>query len=383
MAVPRTARLAVAAVFFVVGAVFANWVTRIPAIQEKLELSNGALGVALLGPAVGAVLAMPTTGWLIARVGSRLVTKLMALAYCTSLPLLALAPNLPLLTIALVLFGALFGALDVAMNAQAIAIQQRYRRPIMSSFHGFYSLGGMAGAAVGGLVASLEVDPLAHLLGTALLLGTVALLASRQLLPSGVSSVSQGPMFVLPTRSLVNLGIVAFCCMLGEGAIADWSTIYLRQELETGPGLAAAGYAVFSLAMAFCRFTGDWLTQRLGSVWIVRLGGTVAAIGLGLSLLIAHPVVALIGFGCVGVGLSTIVPLVFSAAGHTPGIAPSVALAAVTTTGYFGFLIGPPLIGFVADLLTLRVALGIVVVASAIIAVLARTVHSSDMLAEP
>ena len=383
MAVPRTARIAVAAVFFIVGAVFANWVTRIPAIQQKLELSNGALGVALLGPAVGAVLAMPTTGWLIARVGSRLVTKLMALAYCTSLPLLALAPNLPLLTIALVLFGALFGALDVAMNAQAIAIQQRYRRTIMSSFHGFYSLGGMAGAAVGGVVASLSVDPLAHLLGTALLLGTVALIASRQLLPSGDSSVSHGPMFVLPTRSLVNLGLVAFCCMLGEGAMADWSTIYLRQELEAEPGLAAAGYAVFSLAMAFCRFTGDWLTQRLGSVWIVRLGGTVAAIGLGLSLLIAHPVVALIGFGCVGVGLSTIVPLVFSAAGHTPGTAPSVALAAVTTTGYLGFLIGPPLIGFVADLLTLRVALGIVVVASAVIAVLARTVHSSDMLPEP
>ena len=383
MAVPRTARIAVAAVFFIVGAVFANWVTRIPAIQQKLELSNGALGLALLGPAVGAVLAMPTAGWLIARVGSRLVTKLMALAYCTSLPLLALAPNLPLLTIALVLFGALFGVLDVAMNAQAIAIQQRYRRPIMSSFHGFYSLGGMAGAAVGGLVASLEVDPLAHLFGTALVLGTVALIASRQLLPSGVSSVSHGPMFVLPTRSLINLGIVAFCCMLGEGAMADWSTIYLRQELETGPGLAAAGYAVFSLAMAFCRFTGDWLTQRLGSVWIVRLGGTVAAIGLGLSLLVAHPVVALIGFGCVGVGLSTIVPLVFSAAGHTPGTAPSVALAAVTTTGYLGFLIGPPLIGFVADLLTLRVALGIVVVASAVIAVLARTVHSSDMLPEP
>lgn len=376
-AVPRSARIAVAAVFFVSGAGFANWVARIPAVQQKLGLSNGALGVALLGTAAGALLAMPTTGWLVARVGSRSMTKLMALAYCLALPLLALAPNLLLLTIALVVFGAVYGALDVAMNVQGIAVQERYRQPIMSSFHGLYSLGGVAGAAVGGLVASIEVDPFPHLLAAGLLLGIVAVIASRRLLPSGVSTVSQGPVFVLPTRSLFGLGVVAFCSMLGEGAIADWSALYFRQVLATGPGLAAAGYAVFSLAMAICRFTGDWLTQLLGPVWIVRIGGIIATTGLLLSLLIAHPVAALIGFACVGVGLSCIVPLVFSAAGHTPGITPSLALAAVTTTGYFGFLVGPPLIGFVADFLNLRVALGIVVVTSAIVAVLARTVHLS------
>lgn len=375
---PRAARLAVAAVFFVGGAAFANWVTRIPEIQQKLELSNGALGVALLGTAVGALLSMPITGWLVTRVGSRSVTKLAALTYCMALPLLALAPNFLLLTIALMLFGALYGALDVAMNAQAIAVERRYRRPIMSSFHAWYSVGGMAGAASGGVVASVGIAPVPHLLGAALLLGIVAFIASRRLLTlAGVSIKSQEPVFVLPPRSLIGLGVVAFCSMLGEGAIADWSALYLRSSLEAEPGVAAGGFAVYSLAMAICRFIGDWLTQRLGSVKIVRFGGAIAATGLLLSLLIAQPMAALIGFACVGVGLSCIVPTVFSAAGRTSGIPPSVALAAVTTTGYFGFLIGPPLIGFVADFLTLRVALSIVVITSAIIAVLAQTVHSS------
>ncbi len=341
-AVPRAARLAVAAVFFVCGAGFANWVARIPVVQQQLGLSNGALGVALLGTAVGALLAMPTTGWLVARVGSRPVTKLMVLAYCMALPLPALAPNLPLLTSALVVFGAVYGALDVAMNAQAIAVERRYGRSIMSSFHGLYSVGGIVGAAGGGVATSLGVAPVPHLLSAALLLGMVAVLVSRRLLLTGVDGVITGPVLVLPTRSLFNLGIVAFCVMLSEGAMADWSAIYLRRTLETGPGLAAAGYAVFSLAMAVCRLTGDRLTQRLGPVGMVRIGGTIAATGLGLSLVIAQPVAALIGFASVGVGLSSLVPIVFSAAGRTPGIAPGLALSAVTTIGYCGFLCGPP-----------------------------------------
>jgi len=170
-AVPRAARLAVAAVFFVCGAGFANWVARIPVVQQQLGLTNGALGVALLGTAVGALLAMPTTGWVVARVGSRPVTKLMALAYCMALPLPALAPNLPLLTSALVVFGAVYGALDVAMNAQAIAVERCYRRPIMSSFHGLYSVGGIVGAVGGGVVTSLGVTPVPHLLGCRALTG--------------------------------------------------------------------------------------------------------------------------------------------------------------------------------------------------------------------
>ena len=372
-ALPKAARLAVAAAFFVCGAGFANWVARIPVVQQKLGLTNGELGIALLGTAVGALLAMPITGWLVAREGSRPMTQLAVLTYCIVLPLPVLAPNLLLLTIALMVYGAAFGALDVSMNAQAIAVEQRYRRPIMSSFHGLYSVGGLAGAASGGLVASLGINPVPHLLGAALLLGVVAILASQRLLPTSVDNATPGPAFALPTRSLLNLGLVAFCVMLSEGAMADWSAIYLHRSLKLESGLAAAGYVVFSLAMAVGRLTGDRLIQRLGPVKVVRLGGTVAATGLGLALIIAHPLAALIGFACVGIGLSSLVPIVFSAAGRTPGVAPSVALAAVTTTGYGGFLFGPPLIGFVADFFTLPIALGIVVIMSATSALLARS----------
>lgn len=368
------ARLAVAAMFFIHGAVFANWVARIPIIQNKLGLSNGALGVALLGMSAGAIVSMPITGGVIAHVGSRPITKIAAIAYCMALPLPALAPNLVLLTVALVVFGAFNGALLVAMNTQAFAVEQRSHRPIMSLFHGIFSSGGMAGAIGGGVMASLGVTPVVHFLVTGLFLGMVVVLASCWLLPSGFDTATQKPMFVLPTRSLVFLGVVAFCVLVGEGAMADWSAIYLHKELETEPGMAAAGYAVFSLAMAVCRLTGERLIQRLGPVWMVRLGGTIAAVGLGLSLVTVQHIVAIIGFACVGVGFSCIIPITFRSAGHTPGMNPSLAIAAVTTAGYFGFLSGPPLIGFAADLLTLRAALGIVVILSVIIAILAPTV---------
>ncbi len=373
--VPSAARLAVAALFFVQGAVFANWVARIPAVQQKLELSNGELGGVLLGMAIGAVVTMPATGWLLARFDSRVVTTMAVLGYCMVLPLLALAPNVPLLEMSLVLFGAFNGATDVSINAHGIDVEQRYGRPIMSSFHGMFSVGGMICAAGSGVLASLGVYPVPHLLGAGILLGIVVILASNWLLSTGLETDSdKEPVFALPTGALLGLGVVAFCGLLGEGAMADWSAIYLQKTLHTGPGLAAAGYAVFSVTMAVGRFVGDWLTQRLGSVWMIRLGGIVAGTGLGLSLVFTQPVTAIIGFACVGIGLASIVPIVLSAAGLIPGIAPGIALAAVTTAGYFGFLCGPPLIGFAADLVTLRGALGIIVILSATIAVLAKTV---------
>ncbi|MFB2983955.1 MFS transporter [Microseira sp. BLCC-F43] len=373
--VPSAARLAVAALFYIQGAVFANWVARIPTVQQKLELSDGELGRVLLGMAIGAVVTMPATGWLLARFDSRLVTTTAVLGYCMVLLLLALAPNEPLLEVSLLLFGAFNGATDVSINAQGIDVEKRYGRPIMSSFHGMFSVGGMSCAAGSGLLAYLGVDPVLHLLGTGLLLGIVGLAASNWLLSADIETDShEEPVFAIPTGALLGLGVVAFCGLLGEGAMADWSAIYLQNTINTGPGLAAAGYVVFSMTMAVGRFIGDWLTQHLGSVWMIRLGGIVASGGLALSLLITHPVTALIGFACVGMGLASIGPIVLSAAGITPGIAPGLALAAVTTAGYFGFLCGPPLIGFAADLIDLRGALGIIVILNAIVAVLAKTV---------
>ena len=373
-AVPRWARFAVSMLFFLNGAIFATWATRIPAVQARLALSPGELGLSLLGAAAGALVAMNLSGYLAARFGSRSVTIIAALILCLVLPLLALAPTLPALVAALVLFGASNGSMDVAMNTQGVVVERQYRRPILNSFHACYSLGGLVGALAGGLVASHSIAILPHFLGVALLCVILILSVAFCLLPAHTDAQRKGVVFVRPTRAILALGLVAFCVVLGEGAIADWSAIYLNGTLRAGAGLAAAGYAAFSVVMAVGRGVGDRLTARLGPGVMVRLGGLVAAIGLTLALVVMWVPIALLGFGLVGAGFSVVFPLTLSAAGHTSKQAAGTAIAAVATCGYVGFLVGPPVIGFVADILSLRTALVLVVILSLCAAVFARAV---------
>src|SRR5215211_6809967 len=293
------ARLAVLGIFFLNGLALASWVVRIPAVQEKLTLSEGLLGLALLGAAVGALAAMPATGWLVARVGSRPVVGVTGLLLSGSLILPALAPNLALLVVSLVMLGASNGAMDVSMNAQAVAVEKGYGRPIMSSFHAAFSLGGLAGAADGGAVAASGVGVAPHLASVSALSLAVLAISYRRMLPAGVDRGEGGePAFARPTRALAGLGVISFCVLLGEGAMSDWSAVYLDNALRTGPGFAAAGYAAFSLAMALGRLFGDRLTERFGPTRLVRLCGAVAALGLGAALAVGNPVFALVGFAC-------------------------------------------------------------------------------------
>lgn len=372
------ARISVLGIFFLNGFGFASWVVRIPAIQEKLGLGEGLLGAALLAAAVGSLASMPLTGWLVSRLGSRPVVWVTALAWPVVLVLLALAPNLLLLVLALLFAGAAVGALDVSMNAHAVTVEREYRRPIMSSFHAAFSFGGLAGAAGGGLVAALGVGELQHLAGVAVLAAVAAFAFCRGMLPAGADADGDGtdrqPVFVRPTRALLGLGVIAFCVLLGEGAMADWSAVYLEKSLETGPGFAAAGYAAFSLTMALGRLSGDRLTESFGSAGLVRAGAALAAVGLGVSLVAADPLFALVGFASAGAGFSIIFPATLSAAGNKEGISSGPALAAVSSAGYFGFLVGPPSIGFAAEALGLGGALYIVVALSAVIVLLAGTV---------
>lgn len=372
--VPQSARVGVAILFFLNGVSFASWATRIPAVQARLALTPGELGLALFGTAAGALVAINLSGYLAARFGSRSVTTIAALSLCLMLPLLALAPTLPALVTTLVLFGASNGSMDVAMNTQAVAVERQYGRPILNSFHACYSFGGLVGALVGGFVASHGIAPLPHFLGIALLCTILTLSAARSLLPTHTDAQRTGVAFARPTRAILALGLVAFCVVLGEGAIADWSAIYLNGTLRTGAGLAAAGYAAFSVVMAVGRGVGDPLTARLGPRTMVRLGGLVAALGLTLALVVNWIPIALLGFGLVGAGFSVVFPLTLSAAGRTSKQAAGSAIAAVATCGYVGFLVGPPVIGFVADVLSLRIALGFVVVLSLCAAAFARAV---------
>ena len=371
-------RLAVRAVFFANGATLASWVSRIPAIKGGLKLSDGQFGVALLGMAMGALIAFPLAGLFVARFGSRRVTLVVGLAFCAALPLLALAPMQIGLALLLAVFGACNGAMDVAMNAQGVDVERQSGRSLMSSFHAMWSLGGLGGAALGGLVAAHSISPLWHFCAASLILSLTLALAAPRLLPPGPGDAEDtGPVFALPSRAVLGLGAIAFCAFLSEGAVADWSAVYLRESFHTGAAFAAGGYAAFSMTMTGMRFGGDTLITRLGAVRVVQGGGLAAGIGLGAALLLGGPVPTLLGFGCVGLGLAVLAPLVFSAAGHTPGASRGASIAAVATLGYGGFLAGPPLLGLLAQAVTLRAALGVVALLCLTIALLGSAVRPS------
>ncbi|MEK0084274.1 MFS transporter [Benzoatithermus flavus] len=374
----RRARRAVAAVFLVNGIVFGSWAPHIPLVQERLALSPAVLGTALLAIAGGALVAMLASGAVIARFGSAPVTAASTLALCLALPLPVLAPNLPLLVAALACLGAANGLMDVAMNAHGVAVETRLMRPIMSSLHGMYSLGGLIGAGVGALLLEM-LPPAAHVLATAGGLLAVALVALPRLLPGRVDVGGEaGPHFVLPSRTTLGLGALCFLVMMSEGSALDWSAAYLRHDLGTGTSFAAAGFAAFSAAMAVGRFGGDRLRQHVGAVALVRGSAFLAAAGLGLALLVGVPVAAVLGFTCMGLGLSNLVPVLFGTAGRLPGQEPGAAIAATASVGYLGFLAGPPLIGLAAQGSSLGVALGLVVLACGLVGACAGTVRIAD-----
>ena len=369
------ARLAVAAIFFVNGVGMGTWASRIPAIQESLALSPGELGLALFGLPVGLVPAVLAAGWVNARVESRRVTVVSALAFCAVLPLIALAPTGIVLALVLVLFGLGSGSLDVAMNTEGAAAEELYGRPIMSGFHGLFSIGGLAGAGLGGIVAGFGIAPLPHFLATALSLIILTLAVARWL-PRAPAPTERGPSFARPTWSLAALGVIAFCALLAEGSVADWSAVYLSEILAASAAVAAAGYAAFSLTMALVRLLGDALTHRLGALRLLLLDGALAMVGLLIVLLAKQPIMGVVGFACLGLGLATIFPVLVSAAARDSNAVAS-SIAAVTMMGYLGFLLGPPMIGLVAQAVTLRVALGLVLVLCSLIVILAPRVGAS------
>jgi MFS family permease len=371
------ARRAIAALFFINGFAFATWVSRIPAVQTALHLSAASLGLALAGVGAGSLLSMPLTGWLIARVGSRPIVTIATLACSVTVVAPVLASNAALLGVTLFLFGAALGSMDVSMNAQGVELEQRYDRPIMAAFHAFYSLGGMSGAAVGGLIAARAVTVSQHFVLAGLILLVLAAVALPLLITTPPPPAhARTPLRV--SRTLVALCVLGTCIMVCEGAMADWTPVYLEGVLRTGPGLAAAGYAVFSGAMTIGRLTGDWLTMQLGRVMIVRIGSALAAGGLAAALMFDSVTVALVGFICVGAGFSTIIPLVFSAAGRLDEGSAGPGLAAVTTAGYLGLLCGPPIIGIMAEYTSLRFALGSAVVLALCGVPLAKSVSTTS-----
>ncbi|GGT93423.1 MFS transporter [Streptomyces lateritius] len=362
-------RFALTLFFALDGFLFAGWVVRIPAIKQQTGASAGDLGLALLGVSAGAVVTMTLTGRLCRRFGSHAVTVATAVLLSLSIALPALTHSPLALGLVLLLFGAAYGGINVAMNSAAVDLVAALRRPVMPSFHAAFSLGGMLGAGIGGLVAG-SVSPAAHLLGltvAGLLLtaaaGPVLLRQPSPAPPEQISASSDRPQGAAGSRGLVVVfGVIALCTAYGEGALADWGALHLEQDLHAHPGVAAAGYSLFALTMTVGRLSGTALLERLGQTRTLVAGGTTAAGGMLLGALAPSIWLALLGFAVTGLGLANIFPVAVARAGALAG--PS-GVAAASTLGYGGMLLGPPSIGFLADWFSLPLALTTVAVLAA------------------
>jgi MFS family permease len=376
----RTHRLAVSSFFFLAGLCFFSWASRIPDIRLKLHLDNAALGGVLLALPAGLMVSLPLAGWLVARFGSRRIATIAAIGYACTLPLLGLAGAVWQLMACLFLFGMGGNLLNISMNTQAVGTEQLYGRTIMASYHGLWSLAGFSGAAIGNLMIGLGLLPYQHfLLISTVALGTIVL-ASGKLIPHLVDTTGADtagatkPIFAMPDRSLISLGLIAFCSMICEGSMFDWSGVYFQKVIQPPREWLGAGLTAFAGMMAAARFVSDWMTTKWGIKAILQASGLLTALGLLTAIGWPGLGTGIGGFLLVGAGVSSVVPLVYSSAGRSKRLSPGVALAAVSTIGYLGFLFGPPFIGFIAQASSLRVSLGLIaILGSAITLIASRT----------
>lgn len=362
------ARIAVHSIFLVSGASLGVWAAHIPALKSGLGLDDSELGLVLFSTGVGAVVAMPTAGALVHRFGAVRICVAAGLLLSLALALPPHAPNGPLLGLSAALIGLGVGMIDIAMNAQAAAIERAYGRPIMSSIHAFFSIGGLVGGAAGAGLIGLGAPPPFGMGLPALALAATTLAAARWLDFGGDEPREAGPAFRLPNAAVLGLGLLAVCSFLCEGAMMEWSAVFLRDVAGAPLGLAAGGYAAFSAAMVVSRLIGDRIVHALGTARAVALSGAVSATGLLILTLAPDPLVAYAGIVIAGFGFGNIVPPLFSAATRAPGVPPAAALAMVASMGYAVGLAGPPAIGFVSDAVGLRYGFAILVAAALVIA---------------
>jgi MFS family permease len=370
---PRThsgrARAATMAIFFLTGAVIAAWSTRLPAIQERLALSPGELGAAILGLEGGATAGLPAGGALVARVGSRTTLRLGVAAYPLGLVLVGLADGVATLGAALAAMAFANSIVDVAMNTQGVELERRAGRPLLAGLHAGHSLGLAAGGVAGTLAAAAGLPVRAHFALTAGAAIVAGLLATRALVRE--RPMEAGPRFVLPRGPLLPLALIAFCAFLLDGAAYNWTAVHLRSEQHAPPGLAAAAFTLFALMLAAGRLAGDRLVARYGRARVVEGGGLVAAAGGALAIAAPGPLPALAGWAVFGLGLAALAPTVLGAVPGAGDAPPAVAIAAVATVGYLGSFTGPPAIGAVAGAVGLSTALGLLVAVALAVVLLA------------
>ena len=369
-----TLRVAVGSLFFLAGLCFASWASRIATVQQTMGLSDAGLGAVLFALPVGLMFSLPFSGWVIPKAGSKKVLLIAILVYSCCLVSLGLAQNTFQLVICLLCYGFASNTVNISVNTQAVAAEGMHSRPIMASFHGLWSLAGFTGAGIGTFMIGRGIDPLHHFI---IIMGIVVVgvaIASKHLYKDDAKKLPSDPLPFLSRIRLIipllTLGSIAFCSMICEGAMFDWSVIYFKKVLLAPITLQGAGFTAFMLTMAGGRFIADWFAHRFGLTRTLQISGALIATGLLIAVIFPHFYTAMAGFLLVGAGVSSVVPMVYSAAGKSKTMSPGVALAAVSTIGFIGFLVGPPLIGFIAGLATLRASFVFIAVMGASVVIL-------------
>jgi MFS family permease len=353
---PKTFRTAVAAMFFMAGLCFASWASRIATIQQKLSLSDAQLGAVLFALPVGLMLSLPLSGWAVTKMGSRKVLAIALTLYAVSLVSLGYANTTFILVGCLTVFGLASNAVNISVNTQAVATEVMYTKPIMASFHGLWSLAGFLGAGVGTLMIAKGIVPETHFIIIAVIIITTVLICWNFLHNDRSPKKTKGSGFVKPDKALITLGLIAFCSMVVEGAMFDWSVIYFKKVVQAQEAWIGAGYTAGMCFMAAGRFVADWFSHRFGLKPTLQVSGALSTTGLLIVVIFPTFIPALIGFMLVGAGISSVVPMVYSAAGRSTTMLPGPAIAAVSTISFVGFLVGPPVIGFLAEAFTLKVS---------------------------
>ncbi|MGR9248411.1 MFS transporter [Rhizobium leguminosarum] len=371
-------RAAVSLLFLMNGFVVGCWAPKIPDFAERLALTKFELGLMILVFGVGSLVMMPIAGAQIAKHGSRIVVQVLAVCVLPLLLALTLSPNVLTGAISLFLFGGFIGAMDVAMNANAVSVEKSMRRAIMSSCHAFWSLGGLIGSGLGGIVIS-KLGVLGHAQLATVLAAIFVAVAWPMVLadpphPDTKKEKTKLPMVPLPWL----LGLMALFSMVPEGAVLDWGALYLRQEMGASVALSGLGFAAFSGTMAAMRFAGDLVRDRLGGVKTLRICTLFAIVGMLLAGLAPNAELAILGFAFCGIGISNMVPIAFSAAGNIPGLKPGIAISVVTTMGYSGMLVAPSLIGFVAEHIGFAVVFMALPVLLLVVLLLSNLAHYAD-----
>lgn len=377
--VPRIYRIALSIFFFVQGLIFASWASRIPDIKLKFHLNDAELGSLLFALPAGQMAGMALSGYLVSRFGSRLMLLIGVVMYPGMLILLGAAPTLPLLVTALTIFGLCANLINIAANTQAISVEALYRKSIMASFHGLWSLAGFTGGLIGGFMAAHKQTPFVHyciIFGLTMIL---ALLSGPYLLPRDASrNNKKTSIFVKPDRNIILLGMITFACMICEGTMFEWSGVYFQQIVHAPAALVGLGFTAFMSTMAGGRFAADYFITRFGVKRMLQISGVTILTGLLTAVILPTLIPTTIGFLLVGLGVASVVPMTYSLAGRSRTIQPGVALAMVSSIGFLGFLLGPPLIGFVAEAFGLRWSFTLIAVLGLGTTLLAGSIKNED-----